>query len=350
MKKFIFLAYMIFSALTFGKQVEIEFHFDVDSGLIYYSNADIDSIGNLTTVNFNKKDVKINLKNGIYLFGFFDGKDKYLFKKFYITDNRDFKISFIPKKSIFVEGIISEKKSPLKNVKITFADSMGREYSAVSSADGRYSISLPPEKYTLMSSQFGYETVKNENFDFSEPDKSYTIPVSMEKSPGKIKGKVLGDNGLPIPDAKILVSNNKVDQIFQSDKSGNFTIFLTEGITSMKISKEGYNSKGFISSFSRNDTVSLHVFTLDKKTYFISGTAADEILPLRDQEVYLFSQNGALLDKAVTNENGNFKFLNISRDNIYIYIPETETHEEYKSDILKLEKSISNKIISIPKK
>ena len=188
------------------------------------------------------------------------------------------------------------------------------------------------------------------SFDFSEPDKSYTIPVSMEKSPGKIKGKVLGDNGLPIPDAKILVSNNKVDQIFQSDKSGNFTIFLTEGITSMKISKEGYNSKGFISSFSRNDTVSLHVFTLDKKTYFISGTAADEILPLRDQEVYLFSQNGALLDKAVTNENGNFKFLNISRDNIYIYIPETETHEEYKSDILKLEKSISNKIISIPKK
>ena len=55
MKKFIFLAYIIFTVLSFGKQVEIEFHFDVDSGLIYYSNADIDSIGNLTTVNFNKK-------------------------------------------------------------------------------------------------------------------------------------------------------------------------------------------------------------------------------------------------------------------------------------------------------
>lgn len=227
---------------------------------------------------------------------------------------------------------------------------MGREYSAVSSAEGKYSIKLPPEKYILMSSQFGYETVKDESFDFSEPDKSYTIPVFMEKSPGKIKGKVLGDNGFPIPEAKILVSNNKKDQIFQSDKNGNFTIFLSEGITSMKVSKEGYKPKGFIGKFSRKDTVNLHVFTLDKKTYFISGTAADEILPLRDQEVYLFSQNGALLDKAVTNENGNFKFLNISRENIYIYIPETETHEEYKSDIIKLEKSISNKIISIPKK
>ncbi len=179
-----------------------------------------------------------------------------------------------------------------------------------------------------MSSQFGYETVKDESFDFSKPDKSYTIPVSMEKSPGKIKGKVLGDNGFPIPEAKILVSNNKKDQIFQSDKNGNFTIFLSEGITSMKISREGYKPKGFIGKkilvsnnkkdqifqsdkngnftiflsegitsmkisregykpkgfigkFSRKDTVNLHVFTLDKKTYFISGTAADEILPLR---------------------------------------------------------------------
>lgn len=350
MKKFIILAYMIFSVFSFAKQTEIEFHFDVNSGLIYYSNADIDSIGNLTTVNFNKKDVKIKLKNGVYLFGFFDGKDRYLFKKFYISDNRDFDIYFIPKKSIFVEGTIYEKNSPLKNVKITFADSMGREYSAVSSAEGKYSISLPPEHYSLISSQFGYEVQSSKIFNFSEPDKTYTIPVSMEKSPGKIKGKVLGDNGRPVPDAEILVSNNKKDKIIYSDKNGDFTLLLAEGITSMKISREGYTSKGFISRFSRKDTVNLHTFVLDKKTYFISGTAADEILPLREQEIYLFSENGALLDKSVTNENGNFKFLNISKENVYIYIPETETHEEYKSDIIKLEKSISNNIISVPKK
>ena len=114
MKKFIFLAYIIFSVLSFGKQVEIEFHFDVDSGLIYYSNADIDSIWNLTTVNFNKKDVKINLKNGIYLFGFFDGKDRYLFKKFYITDNKRLKKAFIELLKNAYDAVMSGKNLPRK--------------------------------------------------------------------------------------------------------------------------------------------------------------------------------------------------------------------------------------------
>lgn len=350
MKKFIIFAHIFFSVLLFGKQVEIDFHFDTDSGVIYYSNADIDSIGNLTTINFNKKDVKIKIRDGIYLFGFFDGKNRYLFKKFYITHDRDFNIAFLPEKSISVQGTISEKNLPLKNVKITFTDSAGREYSAISSEKGEYSVVLPPEKYTLMSSQFGYEISDNKTFDFSEPNKSYVIPVSMEKAPGKIKGKVLGDNGYSIPNAKILVSNNKKDKVIYSDKNGNFTILLTEGITSMKISKEGYNSRGFIGKFSRKDTTSLHLFNLNKKTYYISGTVINDILPLKNQELYLFSQNGALLDKAVTNENGNFKFLNITKEKIYIYIPETDTHEEYKSPITVLEKSISNNIITLKNK
>lgn len=356
MKKFlIYIFFSIFYFLIFifsyAKQVEVEFHFDIDSGLIYYSNADIDSIGNLTTINFNKKNIKLSLKDGIYLFGFYDGKDRYLFKKFYITNDRNFKISFIPKKSIFIEGNILENDTPVENIKITFVDSMGREYSTTSLSDGKYSLNLPPENYFLMSSQFGYEILsENNSFNFSKPDMSYKIPISIKKSTGKIKGKVLSDNGHPVPEAEILVSNGKESKMIFSDKNGNFTIFLKEGLTSMKISKDGYDSRGFIRNFSRKDTVSLKTFTLNKKTYFISGTVTNDILPIREFEIYLFSQNGSLLDKVTTNENGNFKFLNIRNQDVYIYIPESELYEEYKSPIFFMEKNFSNKVISLNKK
>lgn len=351
MKKIIPVIYLIFSAFSFGKMVEIDFHFDIDSGIIYYSNADIDSIGNLTTINFSKKDVKVILKDGSYIFGFYDNKDRYLFKKLYITDNRDFEISFIPQKSISVTGIISEKKEILKNVKITFADSMGREYSAVSDDEGKYSINLPPEKYMLMSSQFGYEIHgENTNFDFSEPDKSYTIPIQFEKTAGKIKGKVLNDRNMPIQKAKIFISNNKKEKIIYTDIDGNFSTKLEEGITSMKITREGYVPSAFAAKFTRKDATSLHKFTLVKKLYFISGSVINDVLPIKNQEVYLFSENGALLDKAVTNENGNFKFLNIKNERMYIFIPESELYEEYKSDLIIIEESISNNIITLKNK
>lgn len=350
MKKLTIFIYLFFSIFSFAKQVEIDFHFDIDSGIIYYSNADIDSIGNITTLKFNKKDIKIKLKNGIYLFGFYDEKDRYLFKKLYITNDRDFNISFIPKKSINVKGVIKENNLPLKDIKITFSDSMGREYSTTSAINGSYSINLPPENYTLISSQFGYEVTNNNIFNFSKPNTSYNIAINVKKSKGKIKGKILGNNGQIIPFAEILVSNNKQNKIFYSDKNGNFTLSLSEGITSIKISKNGYSSRAFIKKFSEKDTISFQIFTLNKKTYSISGTITDDILPLRNQELYLFSVNGALLDKVVTNENGNFKFLNISREKVYIYIPENEIHEEYKSEIIILEKNKPNNIITIQKK
>lgn len=350
MKKLTIFIYLFFSIFSFAKQVEIDFHFDIDSGIIYYSNADIDSIGNITTLKFNKKDIKIKLKNGIYLFGFYDEKDRYLFKKLYITNDRDFNISFIPKKSINVKGVIKENNLPLKDIKITFSDSMGREYSTTSTINGSYSINLPPENYTLISSQFGYEVTNNNIFNFSKPNTSYNIAINVKKSKGKIKGKILGNNGQIIPFAEILVSNNKQNKIVYSDKNGNFILSLSEGITSIKISKNGYNSRAFIKKFSKKDTVSFQIFTLNKKTYSISGTITDDILPLRNQELYLFSVNGALLDKVVTNENGNFKFLNISREKVYIYIPENEIHEEYKSEIIILEKNKPNNIITIQKK
>lgn len=351
MKKIIAVIYIILTAFSFGKMVEIDFHFDIDSGIIYYSNADIDSIGNLTTMNFNKKDTKITLKNGVYIFGFYDNKDRYLFKKLYITDNRDFNISFIPKKSIFIKGVISEKSHTLSNVKITFVDSMGREYSAFSNNQGEYAINLPPEKYMLMSSQFGYEVAgKNIDFDFSEPDKTYTIPIQFEKTMGKIKGKVLNDKNVPIQKAKIFISNNKREKIIYTDINGNFSTKLDEGITSMKITREGYVPRAFIARFTREDTTTLQKFNLIKNTYFISGSVINDVLPIKNQEIYLFSENGALLDKAITNENGNFKFLNVNMERVYIYIPESEAYEEYKSSLIIIKDSISNNIITLSKK
>lgn len=342
MKKILIYLFFIIYSLSFSKQVEINFSFDIDSGLIYYSNADIDSIGNLTTVEFNKKDLKLSLKDGIYIFGFYDKKNRYLFKKFYITNDRNFKISFIPQKSIFLKGIISEKEKPVKDIKITFIDSMGREYSTTSSSEGKYSIELPPEKYLLLSSQFGYEISDNTNFDFSQPNSSYNIPVKIKKSLGKINGKILGDNGFPLAHATIFISNNKENQTVYSDKNGNFSITLKEGITSMKISKTGYSSRGFIKNFTRKDTVSLQTFILDKEIFSISGTIANKTFPLKNQDIYLFSEKGALLDKTFTNENGNFKFLNIKNENIYIYIPESEIYESYKSNLISIKDNIPN--------
>ncbi len=351
MKKIIIFIFLFFTVSVFSKNVEIDFHFDIDSGLIYYSNADIDSIGNLTTINFDKKDIKITLKDGIYIFGFYDNKDRYLFKKLYISDNRSFNIQFIPEKSISLTGTITEKNLPLSNVKVTFADSMGREYSVISDEKGNYSLNLPPEKYILLSSQFGYEiTDKNINFDFSQPNNSYTIPIHFEKSSGKIKGKVLSDKNTPVQKAKIFISNNKKDKIIYTDIDGNFSTNLNEGITAIKISRDGFFPTAFINSFTRNDTLKLHKFVLRKKTYFISGSVINDVLPIKNQEIYLFSINGSLLDKAVTNENGNFKFLNIDKERVYIYIPESENYEEYKSDLMDIEKSIENNIILLEKK
>lgn len=352
MKKLIIFTFFILNILSFSKTVNLKFHFDIDSGVIFYSNADIDSLGTITTINFDSKDVNISLKDGVYIFGFYDNKDRYLFKKLYVTNNRDFKITFIPQKTIHISGSIKDNNNiSMNNVKINFIDSVGREFPVFTDTNGNYSIDLPPEKYKVLSSQFGYEIINEKtDFDFSVPNNSYTLPFIFKKSIGNIEGKILNDLGYPIPNAKIIVSNNKKDKIIYSDKNGDFSIDLKEGITTLQISRDGYYSKAFIDNFTRKDTTIFHRFVLNKKTYFISGAVVNDVLPVKNQEIYLFSKNGILLDKQITNENGNFKFLNITNEDLFVYIPENEIYEEYKSSYFKIDKSLENNIILLNKK
>ena len=133
--------------------------------------------------------------------------------------------------------------------------------------------------------------------------------------------------------------------ITTSDKYGNFLFPYHKGINIIKIDKPGYSPKIIIRNFSNSS--SSNPYILYKSYYSFSGTVINDIYPIDNLPVYLFSKKGILLKKTNTNVNGEFSMFNIPTNSFYIFIPETKKFKNYKSNFIKINTSTNNFCIKL---
>ncbi|WP_163469894.1 hypothetical protein [Fusobacterium sp. IOR10] len=194
------------------------------------------------------------------------------------------------------------------------------------------SLKIEKGNYTFVFSDINNNLIKKNIPIFKS--KEYKIRF-LEKDIKKIKGKILSEDFKPISNCKIEITNRKKTQIITSDSFGNFQMVPLKGINLIKISKPDYCSKIAIRNFKSSS--SSNVFILSKQNYSILGTIINDVFPIKNIPIYLFSQNGSLLKKTQTDIDGNFSITNIASKNCYIFIPETKKFKSYKSKFFNMD-------------
>lgn len=183
------------------------------------------------------------------------------------------------------------------------------------------------------------------NFSNSSTKKE-TSNLKIKKSESKFYGKIFDSNFKPISNSKIEIFNNNKKTFLTSNSFGEFESPLTKGLTFINISKAGYYSKNVIRNLSNNNN---NFFILSKYSISFSGTIVDDVYPLENFPFYLFSENGILVDKGITDENGNFLISKIPINSFYFFIPETKKYKSYKSNLIKTNKSVNSFKITLSK-
>lgn len=256
-------------------------------------------------------------------------------------------------KFIFIYGclfISSYINSFSKAINITFhfnvpagSISYSNNFKTISFNNYKASIKLEEGNYNFVFSNPNNNSIYKKLSIFNSKD--YIINFPTKKN---INGKILDKNFKPIFNSKIEIKNKNKKLITTSNKFGDFEIPLTKGTTLIKISKPGYHSKIIIRNFKYSNHSDKII--LDKYYYSIFGTTINDVYPVENSFVYLFSENGSLLKKNKTNINGNFSITNISSKNCYIFIPETKKFKSYKSKPFKIKNSIQHFHINLKKR
>ncbi|MDP0507003.1 MAG: carboxypeptidase-like regulatory domain-containing protein [Fusobacterium sp. JB019] len=211
--------------------------------------------------------------------------------------------------------------------------------------DSKASLNLEKGNYTFLFSDKYQNSLKKKIFI----SKNKKIFISFLNNK-KIKGKILDENFNPIKLCNIKIKNKLTKQKSSttSDDFGKFNIPYTDGINIITINKIGYSSKIIMQDFSNHD--SNNIYILNKNFYLFSGIVTNDIYPINNLPIYLFSKKGKLLNKTTTNINGEFFLNNINSNTFYIFIPETKLYKTYKSSFFNIDKSIEEFRINIKKR
>lgn len=206
--------------------------------------------------------------------------------------------------------------------------------------EGFYRFTFSNKNQNKVTKNISLFKAKEYFINFSNSDKKKAISsLEIKKSESKFYGKILDSNFKPISNSKIEIFNNNKKTFLISNNFGEFESPLMKGLTFINVSKSGYYSKNFIRNFSNANN---NFFILSKYSISFSGTIVDDIYPIESFPFYLFSENGILLDKGKTDENGNFLISKIPVNAFYFFIPETKKYKSYKSKLIKTNKSINS--------
>jgi hypothetical protein len=112
----------------------------------------------------------------------------------------------------------SETGMPLNRTRVVLSDEKSGEWSAITGATGRFSLDVPQGKYELMAAHRDWGDVYGEPIPgrpigaavITGPDCNTTDLLFRFRGPVAIHGKILDENGEPIPSASVEVFHRDV--------------------------------------------------------------------------------------------------------------------------------------------
>ncbi|MBC2856276.1 MAG: carboxypeptidase-like regulatory domain-containing protein [Cetobacterium sp.] len=247
---------------------------------------------------------------------------------------------------IKISGIVKSKDVSLGNTQVSFINSENEIFSTQADFAGRFSIYLPKTKYRIVAEKFGYR-LENPNKmmqNFLKDGNEKSLVIEMIKFPSVVEGRILNQDGEPIPKAsvKIKAGENTID--IQANEFGIFNSETPSGLVSIFATKSGYFGNGVAVLLEEEILRNNITIMLQKKLHSISGVVSDGVEAMQDLEILLIDRNSNfILQKTKTNNIGFYELLDIpSQKNVLLKIKGTDKNEDFISQSIKVDSNIKN--------
>lgn len=250
--------------------------------------------------------------------------------------------------NITVKGILKLEDTNLGAVKINFIDSQNNIFSTETDIYGEFKIQLKNAKYRVAIANYGYVLNKENDilYDFSDSNKPYFLILNAHEKFAIVSGKVVDNNLDPILNSKV---NIKIfNYVFESstDQFGNFSFTIQPGTFTLTAEYPGFASKSIVKKISKASSVTNITLVLFPIQYKISGIITNGVRALPNIPILLYDNNGELLKKVTSSENGYYEFINLNSHSNFYMIVDTEKYKKYSSeDIYLLKDMTDNSII-----
>ena len=315
-----------------GNNFEYNF-LDVSSNTVRIKEAIINIYKNnelIKSLDYYGKDLGVDLKDGEYTLVIFT-----LFSSPYVIENMKFNTQKnnylninIPVKLLKLNGTITSSNSLLGGALIKFKDK-NREIETFSNIEGTYSINIPSGFYEMTISKFGYETlVSNIKIDDNKIDLSY----NMNELPSIIKGRIIDNNGIGIPNQSISIKNNNQNLLIITDSKGFFETNVYTGLAFLKINIPGFFPTGRVEKIDTLSTKIVPDIKLTERTASLSGTVSNGILPLSNISIKLYDIKGTYFGMVKTDSKGFFSFEKIKSGIEYYLKIDDSNYSNYQSN------------------
>ncbi|MGG0853609.1 carboxypeptidase regulatory-like domain-containing protein, partial [Metabacillus fastidiosus] len=218
-----------------------------------------------------------------------------------------------------IQGTVTGNGNPIQNAAVTLTNSSGALISqTTTNASGGYSFSnIPPGSYTVsvMTDTFQSQT----RGVITEPGQIVTANFTLQPNPGSITGTVTNAlTSTPLAGATVQLLNNQGVSLDSkvTDSNGAYTFSgLAPGQYSVKANAPQFGTNTVSSFVTSNNTTTTNI-ALQPNPGSITGTLTDLSTgaAISGAAVQLSNSVGAIVNTAVTDENGVYVFNNVVPD------------------------------------
>lgn len=212
-----------------------------------------------------------------------------------------------------VTGTVSDTSGKsINSALVTFIDDSGTVVACTTGASGEFRRTLSPGQYSVSCSAQGYVS-KTVPLGLNSSDTATVnfglAPVPVKPAKGLLRGKVLGQNGTPLPGASVrALVFGTVAGATLTDSTGAFALVLPPAQYSVKCTTEGYQPRTVLATILENDTTDLSI-SMTSVYGLVTGTVVDKKRrPLGFVRV-VASMEGEPFASALTDEAGAYHML-----------------------------------------
>ncbi|MDX1414575.1 MAG: S8 family serine peptidase, partial [Candidatus Promineifilaceae bacterium] len=155
-----------------------------------------------------------------------------------------------------LQGTLAHSGGPLSLAEIKVSGLDGIVLSIRSDQNGQYFLKVPPGKYTLTTSVFGYEFIEIKDIDISSGEQVKQDLHLTRLPAGKVEGIITDQAGVPIR-SKISVPGTPLEIL--SDATGQFLLEIPVGEYELWIQSKGQRLKRLPVKIAQNQQISLDI-------------------------------------------------------------------------------------------
>lgn len=151
-------------------------------------------------------------------------------------------IALPPLPSRMIGQVVDGNDAPVPNASVVLTNIVGGEqFEDATSANGVFSVSVTPGSYQIRVTKAGYRPAAPITVSVAE-NQTLNIPEPFVVIDDEVlvSGRVINQDGIPVPQARILAVSGDLSQETVTDGDGQWNLDLSEGTWDISTSKEGF--------------------------------------------------------------------------------------------------------------